>query len=218
MILNCINLERAKERREAFENAWHKHLGFCINFHDAMDRRDVEHGAYYFDYDEEAAVKRIGRTLSSGEIACATSHGMLIESLLDVGANGAIICEDDAMPLIGEWEELEDTIEILNGDFPKAPICILHKPWGGWKSSAETDDFVKLSTPPFGSVMTYYTKEGLELMLDVLSRMDQPSDWAWKELSKKGKVFLAKNPVARHDGGDTYVGNKARGNVRKFIK
>ena len=73
-------------------------LDFDIEFFTAFDRRELDKGNYVFPYDEEKTIKLIGRPLSQGEIACATSHLLLLKHALEKGYNEIVVMEDDIRP------------------------------------------------------------------------------------------------------------------------
>jgi len=65
--------------------------------------------------------------------------------------------------------------------------------------------------------MTLYSPLGLRLAYDILSRMEIPTDWLWRDLAAQGKFAMLTPPVVSHDGMTTYIGNEHRGVERQFI-
>lgn len=54
----------------------------------------------HFIYDEAAATRRTGRPLTACEIACATSHALVMHEEMEFcGPEGVFILEDDCVPL-----------------------------------------------------------------------------------------------------------------------
>lgn len=87
------------ERREAMVAKWSRFLPnpFPFPFHDAIDRRDIDSG----HVDKPPAASRIGRPLSTGEIACLMSHIAAAGRLLDwCGSDGVLVMEDDITPIV----------------------------------------------------------------------------------------------------------------------
>jgi len=68
----------------------------------------------------------------------------------------------------------------------------------------------------WGSPITWYSPLGLRLAYDILSRMEIPTDWLWRDLSAEGKFAMLVPPDARHDDGTSYIGNEHRGLERQF--
>lgn len=91
-----ISLKDATERREQLLQQCAAH-DISVEIVDAVDGRhglqpDLEHKV-----DRDAAFECIGRKVTDGEFACALSHQMLYERILDENLHGAIILEDDAL-------------------------------------------------------------------------------------------------------------------------
>jgi len=76
---------------------------------------------------------------------------------------------------------------------------------------------VRIIRLPWGSMVTWYSPQGLRRAYDILSRIEIPTDWLWREMAAEGKFALLTPPVAGHDGVTTYIGNEHRGVERRFI-
>jgi|GEM_PF-1143694 len=215
--MRCINLERATERRERFTKDWIDELGFPIRFFSAFDRRDVEGGRMHFPYDEAAAKRRTSRPLTAGEIACATSHALVMREEMEFcGPEGVFIFEDDCVPLPGANEILrrvQTAVTALSG----IEVIAGHEPNSRYTFSEQAGGAVRIIKPPWGSMFTWYSPLGLRYSYDILSRMEIPTDWLWRDLAALGKFALLTQPVAAHDGRTTYIGNEHRASKRKII-
>jgi len=47
--------------------------------------------------------------------------------------------------------------------------------------------------------MMWYSPLGLRLAYDILSPMEIPTDWLWRDLAAEGKFAMLTPPVATHD-------------------
>jgi len=215
--MRCINLDRATERRERFTKDWIDDLGFPVRFFSAFDRREVEAGKLHFSYDEATAKRRTGRPLSAGEIACATSHALVMREEIEFcGPEGVFIFEDDCVPLPGANEILR-RVQTAASALHGVEVIACHKPQSSYTFSEKVNGAVRIIRPPWGSMCTWYSSQGLRRAYDILSCMEIPTDWLWRDLAVAEKFALLVPPVASHDGGTTYIGNEHRGIQRAFI-
>jgi glycosyl transferase family 25 len=71
-------------------------------------------------YDEDRAIRRVGRSMGRGEIGCALSHRDVYRRMLDRGIPLALVLEEDAIPgphFKSFWQasgSLPDHIDILS--------------------------------------------------------------------------------------------------------
>jgi len=213
----CINLERATERRKKIEDLWIKNLGFDITFWKAWDRRDIENGKFYYPYDPELTQNTIKRQLSSGEIACATSHCTVYEYALKNNLEYCIVMEDDILPSKQtKPEDLNHIISLLQEELPYSNIVLLHEihhKINQIQSLKETVNFKILSRWPFGNQMTLFTKKGLEIMFANLHNLNYMADhWNIFPYSDPQKdICIIKKSVGHHEDSksknfDTYIG------------
>ncbi len=97
--MRCINLDRASEGRKPYSEARIGAPCFPVRSFPAIDRRDIESGWLSFPHDDAAAIRRIGRTLTAGEIASAATHALLLfEELEFCGPEGVFLLEDGCSP------------------------------------------------------------------------------------------------------------------------
>ncbi|MBI6630374.1 glycosyltransferase family 25 protein [Pontibaca salina] len=95
-----ISLPDAKVRRQAISNAL-RSLDMPFEIVDAIDGRDGLPSKYETLIDRDKARIVMGRDLTNGEFACALSHQIIYKTIIDRDIPGAIVLEDDAIPLKG---------------------------------------------------------------------------------------------------------------------
>ncbi len=218
--MRCINLQRAGERRKRFTEEWIEGLGFPVQFFTAIDRRDLEAGRLKLPYDDAAAIRRVGRNMTTGEIACAASHALLMfEELEFCGPEGVILMEDDCAPIPGAGADcIFERVRAAAAALPGIEAILCHKPWGVFSIAERADGVARLLRPPWGAVMTWHSPRGLRRAFDLLLHMDRPADWIWRDLSALGKLAMLDPPVASHEGSETtYIDNELRNVPRRFI-
>lgn len=217
----CINLERAKERREKIEKEWINKIGLDIIFWKAYDRRDIEKGIYPYIYNKDLTIKNLKRELNSGEIACSTSFCMLYEHILNSNYDEAIIMEDDIFPLISHKQELFDTITEGKKEFNLSEIILLHKPPRPHMITTKKKYTSMCNKSGWGSQLFFIRRTAIIKAYNILKPMFFPSDYPQRVLSKQGIVTVSNNPLCGHHwGGEfatTYIGNDLRNSRRKFI-
>lgn len=216
----CINLDRATERKKKIENLWIKNLGFDITFWKAWDRRDVDNGKFYFKYDPELTQKTIKRQLTSGEIACATSHCMVYEYALNCNLDYCIVMEDDILP--SRYTNINAVNQILQKreEIPECNIILLHEIYGRINeidSLKETTNFKILSKWPFGNQITFFTKKGLELMFNNLYKLNYMADhWnIFTNYNPQNDICIIKQSIGHHEfrsskDANTYIGERSK--------
>ena len=242
MNIYCINLDRALDRKEYITKRWIENLGLNITFWSAYDRRKIENGESYFIYDKDLSQKIIGRPLSTGEIACATSFYQLFEFILKNNIQECIIMEDDAIPLVTSKDIIFDSINKSKLEFPSLELLLMHKispiqenNHNKWIIPTYNDIFnVKKDVSslckraPWGNQCFYITKKGVDIAWQHLIKNSNapiiayPADYfATNSLCPQGLVTILNNPICDHDwigkGSTTYIGNELRGTHRKFM-
>jgi GR25 family glycosyltransferase involved in LPS biosynthesis len=219
----CINLERAKDRKDQIKSDWVTGLGLEINFWKAYDRRDIEKGKYVYSYNPNLTKKNFWRQLSIGEIACATSYCMLYEHLLKYNYLEAIIMEDDITPIVSSKKELFNIIEQGKLEFPESEIMLLHKPLDPLHAFKKIKTYHSLcKDTAWGNQLFYINKAGFLKVYNLLKTMSYPADYAQKLLCKQDIVIASNKYLCDHEwyGKDatTYIGNELRDTKRRFIK
>jgi len=216
----CINLERATERRKKIEELWIKKLGFNIIFWKAWDRRDIENGKFYYPYNAELTQETIKRQLSSGEIACATSHCMVYEYALKNNLENCIVMEDDILPSENTRFESLNRILSVYDQLPNTSIVLLHEIYNKTnriKTISETQDFEILEKWPFGNQMTFFTKNGIKIMFNNLCKLNYVADhWnIFPYSDAKKDICIIKKSIGRHEynsskDASTYIGKRSK--------
>lgn len=217
MVIHCINLKRAVERRSRITEEWIEQ-GYDISFFEAFDRRDLERLPPPYPYDEQHAISNIGRPLSPGEIACATSHCQLYEKLLrETKESEFVILEDDVSP-VGAPESLDFILTQARRELPNVDVILLHRPHVPFSWHGFTPHFYVLKNPPWGNQFTWFTRDGLEKMVGELSLMRGAADHVWAQFAKDERIALTRKPLGLHLHDETYIGNEFRGIKRTFLE
>jgi GR25 family glycosyltransferase involved in LPS biosynthesis len=209
------------ERKKMITNEWIDKRKFNIEFFDAFDRREVEQGKLIFPYSEKIAIDRIGRPLSTGEIACATSHCLLLRKALEEGQNEIILMEDDCAPMPDtSIVSVFNSIEKCKRNFPKVKVLLMHDADKNVKILEQKEGINLLSFPQFGCRFVWLDKKAMEILANDLSTMCYPADWLWAKRFVPMRVLAnLVNPVGIHYDESTYIGNTLRGYTeRRFIQ
>jgi hypothetical protein len=214
--VQCVSLARATERRDQIRREWIEERGFDVRFVDAFDRRRVGVEPLPFPYDDERTRARLGRSLSAGEIACATSHALLVRSALDAGLEELVVLEDDMHPLPHTTpDSVAAAIESCQTAFPQVSVLLMHEQTGPVRV-AETRGTTRLVAPELfgyrGYRFVWLSRKALGILDRDLSRMLLPADhyWASRFVPLKN-LALPAEPLARHDGATSYIGAAERG-------
>lgn len=213
----CVSLTRATERREAMVARWSRFLPnpFPFPFHDALDRRDIDSGRI----PRPPAASRIGRPLSTGEIACLMSHIAAAGRLLEqCGSDGMLVMEDDITPIV-EPDVLWGRIHAAKAQAPAVDIILCCKPDNEFSVRRETQDLlVPGEIYPYGTTMLWMSKYGARDFIAHLQRFDAPADY-WVDFCHERRLGVLRDPVASHNRTETFVGNTGRGfqSVRRYV-
>lgn len=225
----CINLQRAAEREQLIRERWINKLQLNITFWNAFDRRDVENGHLIYPYSSKEARRRIGRELSSGEIACVTSFSTLYEYIINNNIKEAIVMEDDIDPTFTHRDQLFDIINQGKIEFPHAEMILLHQMPNYVTADVKFCEKVysikksvcsQCECAPIGNQLFYITNNAARLLLEQLIPISIPADWPQILIAKQNKVIISNKPLCKHEWGlkgTTYIGNALRTTHRKFI-
>jgi len=220
----CINLERAKERKDKIKRQWIDELKLDINFWKAYDKRDILNGHYVYPYTKELSEKTLGRQLSPGEIACVTSYCQLYEHCLENNYDSVIIMEDDVTPNLIDGNELFSTINYSITEFPNIEMLLLHKPPPyQQKIFHEIYNTKKIHASlckrtPWGNQMFYIKRAGVTKLYSMLKEMRMAADHVQQYLAHNQLVAISNKPLCFHawfgENSDTYIGNEIRNTHR----
>lgn len=226
----CINLERATERKELISKKWIDELGLDITFWKAYDRRDIENNKFIYPYSKKLAIETIGRQLSNGEIACATSFCMLYEYLLENNYEEVFIMEDDIEPTFTDKNVLQYTVNHIKSEFDQAEIILLHNIHPIQMNSCQKEKIFYekkfngslCNETPWGNQLFYIKSSSIKKVYDLLKKMTLPADLVQNILAKENLVCIANNPLCHHEwmgsNSMTYIGNEYRNTRRRFIE
>lgn len=113
-----ISIPRATERQEKVRR---RLQGLSFEFFYGVDKLDLNPEQMLKDkiYDDNVAKKldRYGRSMVTGQIACALSHRKVYEHILNQGYNNALIFEDDLVTLNWHVSELMQAFGELPPDW-----------------------------------------------------------------------------------------------------
>jgi len=216
----CLNLPRAVDRRAQMQRLWTEERGFELEFFPAVDRRDIAAGAFPLPYDPAAARSRCGRELTPGEVACATSHHLLLRHALAAGHTEIVVMEDDILPAAHTTPPaVNAAIQSALTTFPRLGVLILHEalqPVRAWETRGDT---ALLAEPPFGFCCVWLNARAMELLARDLATLCYPADWLWtRRFAPMKTVAMTTTPFCTHDGKDSYIGNSSAGpQARRFI-
>jgi len=176
-------------------------------------------GEFIFPYSEQAAIERIKRPLSNGEIACATSHCLLLRKALDEGHNEIIVMEDDCSPTTyASIETVIGSIETCKKNFPNVKVLLMHDTDKNEKIIEQKESINLLAFPQFGYRFVWLQKKAIEILANDLSTMCYPADWLWAKRFIPMKVIAnLANPIGMPFDNNTYIGNELRNSPRNFI-
>ena len=218
----CINLQRAKERREYIEKEWIAARGCSVHFIDAYDRREVEEGRLLYDCDPDAAVNYMKRNLTPGEIACITSHALAINYAKERQLDSVLIIEDDIEPLFKDYDELNSVLSYMSVEFPDSSIAMLQQEHLTlpYKVEEEKQYFKRVSRATYGTWSHYLNASIYDSFLEDLLSFKAPADWHWKKYCNAKQIVTPTIPLTHHIGKDTYIGNAHRGKAayREYIE
>lgn len=212
MKIFCLNLERATERRKMIKEEWVKKHGFDIEFFNAFDRRELEKGTCIFPYDEKKTIQLIGRPMSAGEIACATSHVLLLKHALNMGYEEIVVMEDDVRPTEHTSViAMENAIATCKKEFPHSSVLLMHHNDGNAKTLVSKKGINLLSFAPFGYRLVWLNKKAMKLLIQDLSTMCYPADFLWiLRFVPMRTLSMTENPLGFGDAKHSYIGEQYR--------
>lgn len=220
MKIHCLNLARATERKLRITQEWVEKKGFEVEYFTAVDRRDVDDGNDMpFVYDPAATVARIKRQLTSGEIACATSHALLLRQALAAGAEEIIVLEDDMLPFAQTTPaSVAAAIDVCKATFPKVGVLLMHEPAGESVSREIRDGINLLRRAPYGFRFVWLNKKAMQILSHDLASLMYPADWLWNlRFAPMRQVAMLESPLSHHPEDQTYIGNTFRLDQREYV-
>jgi hypothetical protein len=205
-------------------STWGK-LGFEITFVDAPDRRDLELGKFPNPCQNNDRSK-----LNTGEICCLPGFARAMGEIIAAAPPGALVMEDDAIPLIAEEsspvEYVNNLVRSCLDEFPESEAVLLHDhpsklPMKTLKNGVHGDSIAR--PPMMGNTFFYISKLGALYCRNWFMKMEAPADWVWFSFPQTMTLVLARKRVARHpvlsEGATTYIPHRIGGRSpgRKYI-
>ena len=227
----CINLKRASERRARMVQEWTVKRGVDLLFFEAIDQKDIDISnlpePFNTNFKESFSNPLKKKDLTIGEICCSISHAKVLEKIMEMGLNKAVVIEDDAEPLFENAEEFFANLYFYNFDDYQAGIIFLHDQI----EASKKDEFISeenILRQKYHNILTskilctqsmYY--RNTESMLDAckaISLLVNPTDWAWDhfDIDKRGILGISSKPLTAHLTDTTYIHENSFSNF--FIK
>jgi hypothetical protein len=215
----CINLPRARDRRERMQREWDDQRGVPLNFFTAVDKHDIcRHEAATRDggvlpYSAAEATRLVGRKLRCGERACRLSHFLCAQKLLRRYPDAPlyVILEDDVRPMF--YSAAEFFRRIICGFYEQYGVDILVGQGAILPFEAAVNlrlfgfhfKFNPKKAAWLGTQCLIFSRAGLEKYCVNLHR-SCPTD-AWHFYGSETRVCGLINNVAEHIGDTTYLEN-----------
>ena len=181
MKIFVISLKESKNRRKEISKRMQE-LGLEFEFFDAVDGRQGLPKEYESMVDRNLTKKRYG-VMSDGEYACALSHALLYEKIVEEKVEHAIILEDDCI-LDKDFANMVKRKELEKADIN----CVLlyHLFASGLKFGKiilnKNYTLMKMPKTPFGTVGYYikrtFAQQAYEKSIPVSGTADWPFDLA----------------------------------------
>ena len=202
MKINCINLKRATHRKEKILKNW---KDFEIDFFEAVDKKDIEENGDIIPY----LPKKRERELNYGERACATSHYLLLEKLLQTDDEWFYIIEDDAICSCDPISLRQD-FDIMKKEFPlvdiflmkgQTPPCVYPSVINNNLSMMPLTDNGKC----WGAQFYIINRQGARQLMTYIETMELPIDLYWSNFISNSKLAVSHKQYAKHIFIDTYI-------------
>jgi hypothetical protein len=212
----CIHLRRATERAKEIQSTWVQQHGMRIEWVDAVDRREIDIARAPIPYYPARARHAIGREMTDGEIACATSHVRAMKRALEFcGPEGAVIMEDDSRPL-EDGHTLFQRIKECRAQFPELQVIKCDDPYNEYAAGQQGDRCMKVRKAPWGTALTWFSHNGLQDAIKQLETMAIPADWPLRTFAQRGVLGMLNPGVAVHPGETSYLCHSYPGQKREF--
>jgi glycosyl transferase family 25 len=171
--IDVISMAQASERRAVFAEAAAEARA-TWRFVDAATAPPAG-----LPYDDSAALRRFGRTLSRGEVGCFASHYTAWKSLLDSGERQRIVLEDDT---IVDWPLMD---RIADVDFAALGLDLVRfYSTHPFKHSVAVERFLGPHTHLvqtrgmfLGTQGYVLTRRAAERLVELASSITMPVDW-----------------------------------------
>ena len=195
----AISLADSDARRATLLSAMTK-IGLPFEFVNAIDGRAGLPPCYSDSYDKAATRRRLGRDLSTAEIAASLSHGLVYTRILEEGHDHALIFEDDAEPgpLLPKF--------LSSGCYRSAPIVLLHhlnaRVMPGKRTPGGDGIALReLAVPCFRAAAYTVSREAAKALRDASMPVTTPPDWPC-DITRIG-AFVTEPQIVGHPPQDT---------------
>lgn len=176
--------------RQAFISNQLERQGLSFTWLDGVDGRALSDEDKCRLYSEDKAVRQGGRALSSGEVGCALSHLKAYRTLLESGAEMALVLEDDAALRQDFRTMLEGVVQTV--DWQEMDLLLLSHVYKYTEWNARSLEgglrLVRMVTAYNGNGYMI-TRKGAEILLRWLQPVFVPAD-AWNYLHKHGALRI----------------------------
>ena len=221
--VHCINLARAKERKDYITEEWINKRGVPVSFFEGIDCEDIDESNYNnlpepfrqniinISNNGYPFKSVFSHKLGIGEVCCSVSHCLLLKQLIDLGIDEAIIIEDDAEPLFENATELYKKINKLKINMDNVNIMLLHKLEGKFSNydfsiNEDRESFYISNDLLSCTQCIYYTRQGMIDCYNHASKLIVPMDFTWIfGFIEKKQIGLTKDPISEHNIMTTYV-------------
>lgn len=180
-----VNLVRDIDRRKYISTQLEK-LGLDYEFVEAVDKRSLT-SHHYSLYDDESVKRRVGRSLSKGELACALSHAHAWSTALSRDIPHALILEDDA-ELGPELIQTIGNLALFPPDWDMINLCTTAPQEPTDKILPGDLEIGRITNKMSGTVAYCVTRKGLETMLEHVYPIKAAADGLLSSLAIMGHL------------------------------
>lgn len=205
LFVQYINLERSPDR-EVNIRARLSAAGFDFHKCVGVDGSDLSAEQLSF-YDEERAIRYMGRRLFRGEVGCYLSHINAIKAFLETDAEFGLVVEDDLVVPKGFKSFCLDVCDVALRTFPEWQLINLyrgaHRPFSTLAKLQLGDEVHRFGIAhsfPASAVALIWSKRGASDFIEKFNSIYAPFDQITKAwMSNKGLGLGFANPVLTND-------------------
>lgn len=202
MKINCINLKRAINRKEKIIQSC---KNFKIDFFEAIDKKDIEENGDIIPYLPKQRI----RELNYGERACATSHYLLLQKLLQTDDEWFHIIEDDVMCFC-DPTTLQQDFNIMIREFPDVDIFLMRGETLSHKIYSFIDNNLCMlpltdNGKCWGAYSYTISRRGAKDLMEHIETMELPIDLYWNNFISRSKLAISHKKYFKHMFTDTYI-------------
>lgn len=205
LFVQYINLDRSPDREVKIRSRLDS-AGFTFQKCVGVDGGDLS-AEQLAAYDEERAIKYMGRRLYKGEIGCYLSHLKAVRAFLETDSEFGLIVEDDLVVPEGFKSFCLEVCDTARRRYPGWQLVNLYRGAGRpfsnlaeLKLGGEVHRFGVAHSFPASAVALIWSREGASEFIEKFSTIYAPVDQitkAWMSASGLGLGFA--NPVLSND-------------------